>query len=84
MNFLFHTIIEFDNIPVYYNVFKSNDHYFLEILHNPKQVSEAKSFTLYPCRMNRKSSELMQEKQIEILVEEIMARDGTTGLNIKN
>ena len=84
MNFLFHTIIEFDKIPVYYNVFKSNDHYFIEILQNPQQVAEAKSFTLYPCSMNRKSSELMQEKQIEILVEEIMARDGIRDLDIKN
>lgn len=78
MNFLFHTIIEFDKIPVYYNVFKSNDHYFIEILQNPQQVAEAKSFTLHLSGKSRKSSELMQEKQTEILMEEIMARDGTT------
>ena len=84
MNFLFHTIIEFDNIPVYYNVFKCNDHYFIEILENPKQVAEAKSFTLHPGGRTRKSSELMQEKQIEILMEQIMVRDGITGLGIKN
>lgn len=71
MKFLFHTLIRFDGVPVYYNVFKNGDQYFLQILHNPNGVSEAASFTLTKVDGKWKCSVKMSEREIEILGEEI-------------
>jgi hypothetical protein len=46
MNFLFHTIIYFDNVPVYYNVHRVKDGYFVEIQDNPAKIQSAADFHL--------------------------------------
>lgn len=73
MKFLFHTIITFDSIPVYYNVFKNRDHYFLQILHNPQKVNEAKSFTLKKENGEWKCSVEMSERAVQVIGEQIEA-----------
>ena len=46
MEFLFHTIIYYNDKPVYYNVYRTSLGYFGEVIDNPKNVSEAIDFDL--------------------------------------
>jgi hypothetical protein len=40
MDFLFHTILYFDNKPVYYDVHRKQNCYFIELLDNPENVKD--------------------------------------------
>jgi hypothetical protein len=75
MDFMFHTVISFEDVMVYYNVFKNNEYYFVQVLHNPDNVDAPMAFNLK--RMNDvwKSSVTMTDKQIQALGEEIERND---------
>lgn len=46
MSFLFHTVIHFNAVPVYYNICKTAVGYYAQILDNPSGVKEAVEFEL--------------------------------------
>ena len=71
MQFLFHTIIKFDNGMVYYNVFKNDRHYFIQVLHNPNSIDSPVAFNLKKVSDEWKCSVTMTERQIQVLGEEI-------------
>jgi hypothetical protein len=71
MEFLFHTIVSFEGVPVYYNVYRGSDHYFLEVLENPGKVEGAVDFELRVVDGEWKCSVEYVVKQIEPVVEEI-------------
>ena len=75
MEFLFHTIIFFDGVPAYYNVYRGSDHYFLEVLENPKKVVEAMDFELRVVDGEWECSVELDSKSIQILSDEINARE---------
>jgi hypothetical protein len=75
MNFLFHTAILFNKVPVYYNIYKDADLYFAEVLDNPNEVINAINFSL---KMNTGKwicSIALNEKQIQTVVEEIKTKE---------
>ena len=75
MKFLFHTIIAFNTIPVYYNVLKiKKDHYFLEVLENPGRAKEAEDFILTGVDGEWECSIVMNERQVQVLVEEVVQK----------
>ncbi|HEY4481801.1 MAG TPA: hypothetical protein VI489_03020 [Candidatus Brocadiaceae bacterium] len=71
MEFLFHTVIIFDRVMVYYNVFKNNGYYFVQVLHNPDNADAPVSFNMKRINDEWKSSVTMSDKQIQALGEEI-------------
>jgi len=72
MNFLFHTIILFDDIRVYYNIYKDNEIYFAEVLGNPNNVITATNFTLQ-CKKERWNCSIgLSENQIQALIQLIL------------
>ena len=73
MDFLFHTILEYNHVMVYYSIHKKDNCYFAEILDNPSGVKEAKEFDLEMVNGEWKCSETLAERQIMILGEEIEA-----------
>jgi hypothetical protein len=75
VQFLFHTVIMFDDVPVYYTIFKDRDHYFAELLENPRNVIEAASFIFSLKNGELKSSILLTSKQTQVLIEELESRE---------
>jgi hypothetical protein len=72
MKFHFHTLVIYDEIPVYYNVHQYDDHYFVEILENPKNLPFARDFNLKLLDGNWYSSEILSRDQAERIGEEII------------
>jgi len=71
MNFLFHTIIEYNRAAVYYNIHRNDQHYFAEILSNPSQIPGVSDFELYNNNGEWHSSILLPGNYLNILAEEI-------------
>lgn len=71
MEFLFHTIVSFDGMAVYYNVFRATDHYLFQVLQNPQSVSRASDFTLKEVDSKWQCSIEMTEREVEVLVEDL-------------
>jgi hypothetical protein len=71
VNFLFHTIILFDKIPVYYNIYSRANGYFAEILDNPSKVEKATDFDVRLEFGNWVSSENIDNAILQVLGEEI-------------
>jgi hypothetical protein len=74
MRFLFHTVIDFTGVPVYYNVYETYKYYFLELLDNPHEVNKARNFTLKKNKETWASTLGLNSKQLETLIEEIKAK----------
>jgi len=73
LNFLFHTIILFDKIPVYYNIYSNANGYFAEILDNPSKVEKATDFDVRIEYESWVSSENIDNAILQVLGEEIIS-----------
>jgi hypothetical protein len=73
LNFLFHTIILFDKIPVYYNIYSNPNGYFAEILDNPEKLGKAADFDLRFENDSWVSSKNIDDAILQVLGEEIIA-----------
>jgi hypothetical protein len=71
MNFLFHTIIEYDGVAVYYNVYRNDQYYFAKVDSNPSQVAGAVDFELYKDNGGWRCSISLPNNYLSILAEEI-------------
>jgi hypothetical protein len=71
MKFLFHTIILFDNKPVYYNVYGDEKGFFAEILDNPAKIRAAGDFDLRRECDSWVSSHNINNSILQVLGEEI-------------
>jgi hypothetical protein len=74
LNFLFHTIIFFDNVPVYYNIYRKENGYFAEILDNPEKVVKAADFDVRFENENWVSSKNIGDVILQGLGEEIIGQ----------
>ncbi|HSY60769.1 MAG TPA: hypothetical protein VK796_02785 [Cytophaga sp.] len=74
MHFLFHTVILFDGVPAWYNISKSSDGYFAELVENPHAIVGAASFNFYVEKGIGKFSISLDEKQGQVLIEELKSR----------
>jgi hypothetical protein len=74
LNFLFHTIMLFDKIPVYYNIYSNANGYFAEILDNPSRAEKATDFDVRFEDDTWVSSKNIDSAILQVLGEEIITQ----------
>ena len=71
MKFLFHTLIMYEVVAVYYNIYSKEQHYLAEVLSNPSQLQDATNFELYNDNGEWHSSISLPTRCLDIVGEEI-------------
>lgn len=79
MDFLFHTVVDFERVLVYYNIHRDGNGFFAEVLDNPGMVAEAKDFRIKKWDGCWMSTEKMPGSLVEKLGEEIDSFYSTKG-----
>lgn len=71
MEFLFHTVVDFEGVLVYYNIYRDGEGFLGEILDNPGKVAEARNFKIKKWDGVWMSSERVPDGMVEKIGEEI-------------
>ena len=82
MDFLFHTIVYYNEKPVYYNVSRTSIGYFAEVVDNPHNVCEAIDFDLED-KVELDPAYKQYKSQIEVIRAEILLIHNGRFRNVK-